>query len=204
MVKLPAQKMVPKKGLTPTSPAFQRLLNWLDGGASSDGKTYLEMQRRLIGYFDRRNCSTPHELADETLDRVARRLEEEKITADEHPAKYCYIVARFVFMEYLRASHQDNALLEDFGRQLAQPPSQPDGQQIKETMLDCLEQCTGKLEPGNWEIITGYYVGEERAKIQNRRALAANLGITSNALSIRACRIRDKLEACVEQCSGAQ
>jgi DNA-directed RNA polymerase specialized sigma24 family protein len=205
MVKLPAQKMVPKKGLTPTSLAFQRLLNWLDGGTSSDGKSYLEMQRRLISYFDRRNCSTPDELADLTLNRVARRLEEEQITDDEYPAKYCYIVARFVFMEHLRAAHQDNALLDDLGRQLAQPLFQPeDDRQIKERMLDCLEQCTRKLEPGNREIIIGYYAGKERAKIENRRALAANLGITSNALSIRACRIRDKLQACVEQCTGGK
>jgi hypothetical protein len=81
---------------------FDALLNWLDQGINSSGKTYLEMQRRLVFYFDRKNCSTPDELADETLNRVARRLEEEGTIESETPAKYCYIVARFVFMEYLR------------------------------------------------------------------------------------------------------
>jgi hypothetical protein len=39
-------------------------------------------------------------------------------------------------------------------------------------------------------------------KIENRRSLAQTLGITVNALSIRACRIRDKLESCVKKCAS--
>src|SRR6185503_13069821 len=81
---------------------FDALLNWLDQGINSSGKTYLEMRQRLVFYFDRKNCSTPDELADETLNRVARRLQEEGTIESETPAKYCYIVARFVFMEQLR------------------------------------------------------------------------------------------------------
>ena len=78
-----------------------------------------------------------------------------------------------------------------------------EGDDQKEAMLNCLERCTGKLEPRNREIIIRYYLGKERAKIENRRALAQSLGITINALSIRACRIRDRLESCVTSCIGA-
>jgi hypothetical protein len=53
------------------------------------------------------------------------------------------------------------------------------------------------------EIIARYYVGKARVKIEHRRVMAEELGITMNALSIRACRIRDKLEACVRGCAGA-
>jgi len=56
------------------------------------------------------------------------------------------------------------------------------------------------LEAEDRELIVGYYHGEQRAKINNRRAMAAKLGVSMNALSIRACRIRDKLEACVRKC----
>jgi hypothetical protein len=34
--------------------------------------------------------------------------------------------------------------------------------------------------------------------------MAVEMGITVNALSIRACRIRDKLEACVRKCLDDQ
>ena len=203
------QKVEQKKDWTPTSQAFERLLNWLDEGAPSDGQKYLEMRQRLVAYFDRKNCSTPDELADETLNRVARRLEEEGITAsDTPPAKYCYIVARFVFMEYLRAAQKEHALLDDVRRQPRgnnfAASEANDKKEIKEKMLNCLEQCTDKLEALSRKIVTRYYMGKERVKIVNRRALAEELGITMNALSIRACRIRDKLEACVRQCVGAE
>jgi hypothetical protein len=65
-------------------------------------------------------------------------------------------------------------------------------------MLDCLNLRADK------NLIFRYYFGEERAKIQNRRALAEASGITLNALSIRACRIRDKLELCVRECLGTE
>jgi len=200
-------KVEQKRDETLTPRAFRRLLNWLDEGTDSGGHKYLEMRQRLVTYFDRKNCAMPDELADETLNRVARRLEEEGVIKSDAPARYCYIVARFVFMEHLRASQKDAALLDDVQRQTRGDnvvPSEADEEkEITEKMLNCLEQCTGKLEPLNREIITRYYVGKGQVKIENRRALAEELGITANALIIRACRIRDKLEACVRQCVGA-
>jgi hypothetical protein len=61
------------------------------------------MRRRLVLYFQRKRCVTPDDLADETLNRVTRRLEEEGRITDAPPARYCYIVARFVLLEHLRS-----------------------------------------------------------------------------------------------------
>lgn len=182
---------------------FDALLNWLDQGINSSGKTYLEMRQRLVFYFDRKNCSTPDELADETLNRVARRLQEEGTIESETPAKYCYIVARFVFMEYLRQSNRAGIALDELRRR---GPGDyfivPEGDNDREKRLACLGRCTRKLEPVNRELITRYYVGKGHVKIANRRSLAESLGITMNALAIRACRLRDKLAACVRECAN--
>lgn len=200
------EKELSKKNWTMTSSAFSHLLNWLDSGENSEGQKYLEMRHRLVAYFDRKNCATPDELADETLNRVARRLEEENIES-ETPAKYCYIVARFVFLESLRGMDKASVSLDDVlqkaqEKQIAAITESIDNEkEVKEKMLGCLEHCTEKLEAENREIIISYYFGEERIKIENRRALAQKLGISSNALSIRACRIRDKLETCVRKCA---
>ncbi len=202
------QRVGQKKEWVLTPDAFDRLLHWLDEGKSSSGERYLEMRRRLVAYFDRKHCPAPDELADETLNRVARRLTEEGITESDGPAKYCYTVARFVFMEYLRAAQKGNVPLDEVNRQPKGSSffvSDTDNRkEIREKMLSCLDHCTSMLEPVNREIILRYYTGKERVKIENRRALAEGLAITMNALTIRACRIRDRLEACVRKCVDAE
>ena len=182
---------------------FRRLLAWLDQGVNTTGQSYLAIRKRLLGYFDRKNCLNADELADETLNRVARRLDEEGGNIEtETPAKYCYIVARFVFMEYLRANEKEIAALDNVSRQ-ANAMSNEDRDR-KEKMLECLDLCAAKLELSQRELIFGYYSGEQRVKIENRRSLAQTLGITMNALTIRACRIRDKLESCVKECASRE
>ena len=185
---------------------FRQLLHWLDEGKDSNGSKYLETRRRLVSYFRRKGCNSPDDLADETLNRVARRLKEEG-SLDTAPARYCYIVARFVFLEYVRGTNRnlfsfeglrdsDRPFVVDFNSKSAD-------MELKnwhEKRLDCLDHCLNDIDLGDRELIFQYYQGEQRIKIENRRALAARLGLTPNALSIRACRIRDKLEGCVRQC----
>lgn len=208
MSEFPAQKVGQKKDRTLTPRIFQGLLDWLDEGTNSDGQKYLELRRRLVAYFDRKNCSNFEELADETLNRVARRLEEEGRIESDTPAKYCYVVARFVLMEHLRETQKERVMVESIRRQhrnqnVAEHHAHEE-KEIKEKRLNCLERCTLQLDPNSHKLITRYYVGKDRVKIENRRALAASLDLTMNALAIRACRLRDKLEACVRQCLRAE
>ena len=201
------QKAERKKDWALTQDAFRCLLEWLDEGVDSDGANYLETRRRLVSYFDRKNCQQPDELADETLNRVARRLQEEGSITGAAPAQYCYIVAKYVFLEYQRRTDRAQVSLDELSGP-RYPVSSPaelsaleEAAESRENRLDCLERCLQNLEPDNRELIVQYYRGEQRAKIENRRALAARLGITMNALGIRACRVRDKLEACVSKCA---
>ncbi len=184
-----------KKRWTPTTTAFQRLLAWLDEGVDSGGEKYEEMRRRLVAYFERKRCASPYDLADDTLNRVTRRLEETGTIADPAPPRYCYIVARYVFLEYLRSpEHKQATLAPDMAA------GSPVVDQWSERRQDCLDHCLGQLTPGDRALILDYYQGETRNRIEQRRALAARLRLTANALTIRACRIRDKLQTCVGAC----
>ena len=200
------QKAEAKKNWTLSPGAFSSFLSWLDQGTDSAGESYLEMRRRLVSYFDRKNCLSPDELADETLNRVARRLEEEGTITDATPAHYCYIVAKFVFLEYLRRNERvvvnldESAMSETLERDLAKDPLDSDCRALEEKRLDCLDNCLRKLDQTSRDLIVEYYRGEQRVKIENRRELAERFSITPNALSIRACRIRDRLETCVGKC----
>ena len=195
------EKREAKKNWAVNSDTFRRLLEWLDENENSDGQKYLVMRGRLVNFFDRKNCLNAEILADETLDRVARRLEEEGTIAGETPARFCYITARFVFLENLRSGEQKNVPLDETAENAAFS-GDADERENKEKLLVCLDQCTAKLDQSSRDLINAYYFGEERVKIENRRALAQNLGISANALTIRACRIRDKLETCVRDCAG--
>jgi DNA-directed RNA polymerase specialized sigma24 family protein len=191
----------------PNEKAFEKFSTWLDEGMNSDGQRYLEVRRRLELYFDRKNCVAPAELADETLNRVAKKLQENREITDVSPLQYCYIVAKFVFLEALRAdkrspfnrpvtatngsnlSGQSATLLE------ADAPSAQ-----KEKVADCLQRCLETLPTEDRELIVEYYRGQQRSKIERRAALAEHLGLTANGLSIRAYRVRQRLEVCMQAC----
>jgi DNA-directed RNA polymerase specialized sigma24 family protein len=190
-----------KKTWIITPKAFQNLLAWLDYGENSDGERYLEIRRRLVYFFDRKDCRNSDDLADETLNRVARRLEEEGRIEAETPAKFCYITAKFVFLESLRDKEKLNIQIDEVVENTLVIAA-IEKNNLKENRLNCLDICTNNLENSNREIIFGYYFGEERIKIENRRNLAAKYNLSSNALSIRACRIREKLQICMEKCVG--
>jgi len=195
-----------KKGWTPTKDAFRQFLLWLDEGVESGGEKYLEIRRRLVLYFDRKGCIAPDELADETLSRVAKKLQEQGEITDLSPAHYCYVTARFVFLEHLRQPEHKHKSVEQlanasgaqFERSVSGGSVVRDNQEDKkEELLDALERCLNSLAPADRELILEYYHGDGRTKIESRRRLGERLGLSANALSIRACRIRSKVEECV-------
>ena len=189
-----------KRDWQPDKAAFDRLLAWLDEGTESRGERYLEIRRRLVDYFGRRNCPFPEDLADETLNRVARRLEETGSIDDVVPARYCYIVAKFVFLESLRRPRQVELVTETAEAAVAQMANE---RADNERTFNCLEQCLQSCSIADRALILNYYQATSGSAPENRRHLAQRLGITANSLAIRACRIRSRLEACVRACVAA-
>lgn len=187
-----------KKHWTLTGQAFEHLLRWLDEGTDSGGSRYLVMRSRLATYFDRKNCNDPDVLADEVLNRVGRRLEEEGNVETDSPAKYCYTVARFVFMEQLRSPISREVAIEDLV--LKARDDQSEEAYEREAAMKCLERCSGSIDQERSSLIIRYYSGEKGEKIANRKQMADELGVSLNALGIRAFRIRESLEACLTKC----
>src|SRR5215203_200069 len=149
-------KTEPRPAREPDETAFHGLLEWLDQGSDSDGQRYVEIRDRLVIYFARRNCRGPEDLADQTLNRVARRLKEERTIDDILPAQYCYVVARFVMLESLRQVHREV---------ISNPREQHEtglrvGEDVteeREQMMDCLEECLAAHRAADRELILEYY-----------------------------------------------
>jgi len=202
-----AAQDIPKEERVLTQFAFQRLLEWLDDGADSEGERYLEIRRRLVAYFDRRNRPLADDLADETLNRVMRSLETGPIRVSP-PARYCYVIARFVLLEDIRRERTQRRAdtsggLDLLGTRGLKPADETDvAHALREQRLDCLDRCLDELKRDQRELVLEYYRESHRQRIDRRRELAQKLGISMNALGVRAFRIRDALEACVGQCCG--
>lgn len=179
-----------------TQAAFARLLSWLDEGTDSGGERYLEMRRRLHAWFDRKACSNPEALADETLNRVARRLTQADTITGATPAQFCYITAKYVWLESLR--QPQNAPLEDAA--LQQRPALDSDAPAREARFNCLEACLARLTQAERTLLLRYFTGEERTKITQRQQLATELKVSANALSLRVFRLRARMEQCVRDC----
>jgi DNA-directed RNA polymerase specialized sigma24 family protein len=163
-----------------------------------------------VRYFDRRGCAASDELADETLNRAARKLAEVGTIENVAPPQYCYVLAKFVFLEYIRRPGHKDASFDDAGRLPALHANVTVAVEIErdaaelERNLGQLGRCLKRLPAADQELIIQYYEGDKRAKIEKRSRLAAEFGVTLNALSIRACRIRNKLEECVRKSDEAR
>jgi len=195
-----------KKHWVLTQEAFDKLLARLDPDRERAGQKYENIRHSLITFFECRGSLSPEDQADETMNRVARRLAEGKEIYVENPASYFYGVAWNVLKEHWEAPASESAPLESVppSKALSDDPSRLRERHLerhqREQQLECLEQCLQALPSRNRELISRYYQGETGVKIQNRKSLAQTLGIPLNALRIRALRIREKLEACVEHC----
>jgi RNA polymerase sigma factor (sigma-70 family) len=168
------------------------LVDWLDGRGGTNGDAYVAMHARLVAFFSRKGCRPAEDLADETLLRVARRLREEGGITNVPPAQYCYIVARFVFLEYLRRPERTNSPML---RDLADPDPIDAGHDERERLLSRLDECLAELDPDDRALLLEYYAGTRADRITTRKALAARLGLSANALTIRACRLRERVRA---------
>jgi len=154
-----------------------------------------ELRSRLIRIFARRGCSIPEDLADETVSRVLAKLPEIAPTYEGDPVRFFHAVARNVYLEYTRRPR--TVQIEE---NLDWRDPRGDEASSSEAKYECLEGCMGTLSRDDRWIIGEYYQHRKGAKIDYRKALAAQLEIGMNALRIKACRIRRRLQNCVFEC----
>ncbi|HKQ04635.1 MAG TPA: hypothetical protein VJ464_05855 [Blastocatellia bacterium] len=171
---------------------FERFLAWLDPDRDEACEKYEKIYRRIMVICRANGIpkNEVEELADDTIDRVVRKVPEIADSYKGNPAPYCYGVARNVIHEWFRRPR----LL------VPPPPPPPDVAKEKERYARCLEHCLEQLAPADRRRLLDYYAAEGRKKIELRRQLAAELGISENALRIRLSRLRATLKECIEAC----
>lgn len=187
---------------TVTAEAFDSLLASLDPDREKAGRLYENLRRKLLEFFEARGSNSPDEHADETLDRMARRIAEgEKV---ENPGGYCYGIAKFVWLEVSRRKAKEPLELDENiagSKTVVEDDEAYSARLAVERRLDCLEKCLDSLADSTREFIIEYYREEQGQKIEVRRLLAERLNTSMNALRLRASRLRRELAECTRACT---
>lgn len=172
---------------------FELLLGWLDKNGETAALKYEKIRQKLIKIFYNRGCHEAEELADETFDRVAKKITviSENYTGD--PSLYFYGVAYKLLQEWARRQSKTRQL--EFEENLKASETIENNAEF-----DCLDNCLAVLVDAQRILIINYYNETKRAKIDSRKKIADELGISAAALQIKVHRIRNRLRDCVNRC----
>ena len=187
---------VPRQKWALNQEAFDKLLVAFDVDRETAGRKYLEIRNNLTRFFEWRGCSFPEDHADETINRMAKRVFEGEAILNH--SGYAMGVARLLLLEINKGRQREQSALAEIGA----APDVYVPEDDDETRLTCLRSCLQTLSPDNRELILQYYQGEKGEKIENRKKLLDRLGIPVNTLRMRALRLRERLQSCVEECQG--
>lgn len=179
---------------TLTEESFTRFLAQMDPDKNRAGEKYEALRLTLVKFFDWRGAHFPEECADETFNRIVKKIDSGEVIRDI--TTYSRGVARMILLETFRRPDNWKVSLDELGEVEATSAA------VEETTLQrqCFGQCLSDLPVESRQLILDYYTDERRGKIAIRLSLAERLGIPLNALRSRVQRVRSKLENCVNRC----
>jgi DNA-directed RNA polymerase specialized sigma24 family protein len=174
--------------------AFERLLQTIAPDREAAAREYGVLRARLVEFFEAREAPSAESLADEALDRLARKIEEGEPVRS--PRAYLYGVARLVWLEAEKQRARERAAL----RELQARPPRPEPAGAVEARVHCLECCLRRLPEESRALILAYYETAGASPFERRKRLAEQLGVSYDTLKMRAHRIRARLEECLHCC----
>jgi hypothetical protein len=182
---------------------FDRFLNWLAPNRETAAAKHLEIHQRLTRYFSFKCCICPEDLADVTMDRVARKVLQQSMPAfSNDDLKWFHGFAKNVYLEYVKDCHRFVSLELVPGDALGRPVDS--GGASAELQQRCLDRCLSLLADTDRGLLLEYYQYAPGKKIPHRKRIAEDLRITLNALRIRICRLQSTVGYCVKRCIGSE
>ena len=171
--------------------------------ASGDGRQgilqlFESLRGKLILFFEVRHCIDPEELAEATLERVIQRLCEGTRIADL--VCYSFGVAKNIYREYIRATKARDSFIAQQKYRSKEFLSDENEADAHEKQLTCLEGCMMRLKEQDRVMLVEYYKFKGQLKLEHRRQMAEQLGITREALTLRIFHLKLRLKKCVGNC----
>lgn len=187
--------------------ALAGLLTFLDADPERAALEYERLRQRLMKLFRWRGCLAFEEYTDETVDRVARMIASGAPIQTSNRYALFHGVAMNLIREHWRESERQRKAIDRM------PPSQNphhpeqvlaerDTAIRSEARLRCLQRCLQTLPAASLSLIRRYYAEGDVLDKEQRKQIAAELGISASALRVRAHRIRSDVTQCVGRCLG--
>lgn len=177
-----------------TQTALDLLLAHLHPDRQRAAEEYELTRKKLIKFFEWQGCANADACADETIDRVAKKVDQGEQINDLE--RYFKGVARLIALEVFKDYERKAKLVRELS--LIPPADTAAENEAARRRHHCMETCLRNLSRDNLELITSYYQPEN--KTENKKRLAEQKGIRLNALRIRAHRIRTELKKCYVNC----
>jgi DNA-directed RNA polymerase specialized sigma24 family protein len=185
----------PVDGAAASPSGLDLLLAALDPDRDRAAEQLMLLRRKLLKFFAWNRAPIPEDLVDETLDRVARRLQEGDTIRHPDVGAYVHGFARLV----LRESWSRPRLVRLPEASLAGTPAAE--QAVAERRSRCLDLCLARLPAENRRLLLAYYeAANGAAKVASHRKLAADLDVSAGNLRLKLHRLRVDLQGCVRSC----
>lgn len=181
-----------------TKENFDALLTWFSPNREEAGVKYEEIRNGLIRFFSFKGCNDAEILADETINRVAKKFDQLDTDNKNKHITFFYGFASKIYLEYLHKLNKREVQFETNLHSNTEITYQPD--EIVEEKHQCLEKCLAKLSETDRVLMVQYFSKEKSAKIEHRRKLAEQLNISNATMHVKIHRLKDVLRVCVEKC----
>lgn len=166
---------------------FDELFKLLEPDAALTTESrFNHCRRKLFKFFVWRRCEDPDSLADETIVRLLKNVDNGQEISSDRPYSYVYAIATNVFHEYVRGRKKNAQLsaVDDASKVVFAPTE--DG---------CGPLCLKKLAPQKRELLAHYYLDDD-----DRDQIAQEQSSSIKALRVKIHRIKQELKRCWEDC----
>jgi DNA-directed RNA polymerase specialized sigma24 family protein len=175
---------------------FRGLLARLDPDPLKAWQAHEDLRRKLIAYFEYNHHVEAEELAEEALDRIAKRPDLQTLG---NVVEFAFGVARNLRKENLRQTSRridipDLEAVEDTMRWHGSAEDAILDRISEERKRQCFYRCMQFLSVEEREMVRRYYPPENADLEGERMSLAAHLGLKVGALRTRMARIKEKLQ----------
>lgn len=175
---------------------FDRLFEKLSHDGSKPEVFYERLHQKLETVFRLKGLKQSDIAADESLDRLAAKLEDKHYKTEEIE-RLAFSIARYVYKEFYRGESKEEKAIDGFRQTLLN--ADPQGEIEKEKRWQIQLRVLERLPAEDRQLLLDYYKeGTSKFKDQWREQLAKSRNLSKNSLRVKVLRIRTKLEKILE------